>query len=425
MAAVVGLSHRTAPLAIRERVSPPSWAWPEILRDLAREPAVGEVALLVTCNRTEIYLVPPARVKVGLDFFLAHDRVAPDHLYVLEDARCTRHLFRVATGLDSPVLGETQVVGQVRQALAVAQSAGTAGADLAALLSAAVAAARRVHRETELGRYATSASEVAVKTAAALLGGLEDKPVLLLGAGKMCELAARALRGRGGRVFVCSRTTSHAAALVSRYGGELLPWGDLGRGLAMARLLICATAAPGVVLEDRMLREALAPERPVVVCDLGVPRNVDPRVADLPGVVLLDLDRFQAAALPPAEISARAEALLEEEVQKFEERLGARRVASVIRELRERYHGMARAESLRALAAMGDLAPEQRRAVEEMARRIANKALHGPTRALRRWAAAGADGGRYVEVLREALLARGSREVGAEEPREGQPGEER
>jgi len=421
----VGLSHRTAPLAIRERVSPPSWAWPEILRDLAREPGVAEVALLVTCNRTEIYLVPSVRTKVGLDFLLAHDTVAPDHLYVLEDGRCTRHLFRVASGLDSPVLGEAQVVGQVRQALAVAQSAGTTGADLGALLSAAVAAARRVHRETELGRYATSASEVAVKTAATFLGGLEGKPVLLLGAGKMCELAARALRGKGGRVFVCSRTTSHAAALVSRYGGEILLWEDLRQGLAVARLLICATAAPGVVLEERILRGALAPEKPVVVCDLGVPRNVDPRVADLPGVVLLDLDRLQADALPPAEIPAQAEAILEEEVRKFQERLAARQVASVIRELRERYHDVARVESTRALAAMGDLAPEQRRIVEEMARRIVNKALHGPTRALRRWAAAGAEGGHYVEILREALLARGSREVGPEERREGQPGEER
>lgn len=430
MLRVVGISYHTAPLALREKLAVSSEEHPAMLREIASCPRTGEaasgpgtreVAILATCNRTELYLVddvPPGRDEAAWQFFarrgLESDQASL--LYSKEGQQCVRHLFAVACGLDSPVLGETQVLGQVKGALAQAREAGTAGPVITALFSRAVAAAGRVHSRTGLGSHACSASSAAVEAISQELGSLRGSRILLVGAGKMAELAGRALRGRGAEVMVTSRSLGRASALAEKHGFSVLPWADLELGLASADAVICGTAAPHVILgADRMARAVAARGgRPLVVADLAMPRDVDPGVTRLPGVSLHDLDQLQARARANLEhrraLAGQAQALIEEEARRFCQWLAGRQAAPLIGAVRRRYLNMARGEVERALARMGPLSPEQRQVLEEMVRRLVNKGLHGPIKAMCRLAGDEGDA-LQLRLLADALLTPGTREA--------------
>jgi len=449
---VAGISCHTAPLALREKLAVSPDEHPRLLRELASFPEVREAAVLATCNRTEVYLVreeplSPAGGAVGegeggahrgeggprdpaWHFFLGRGLGSAEGLlYRKEGEDCVRHLFSVACGLDSPVLGETQVLGQVKEALARAREAGTAGPVLNALFQGAVATAGLVHSRTGLGSHACSASSAAVEAISAELGGLRGCRILLVGAGKMAQLAARALRGRGAEVWVTSRNPARAKEVASRHGLATVPWAELEQRLEQADAVICATGAPHVILGAERVARALAarcaaggrpsgscasPRARLVVADLAMPRNVDPQVGRLAGVRLFDLDELQARALANLEhrraLADQARAIIEEEAARFGKWLSGRRAVPLIRQVRERYQAMARAELERALARMGPLTPGQRRVLEEMVHRLVNKGLHGPIKAMSR-AASGPEGEWRLKVLAEALLAPGSREA--------------
>lgn len=420
MLRVAGVSCHTAPLDLRARLAVAPGEYPVLLRQLAAAPGVEEVVLLATCNRTELYLAGEGRHPAGdpAESFFARrglDGGGAHLLYHKEGTDCVRHLFSVACGLDSPVLGETQVLGQVKAALTRAKEAGTAGPVLHALFSRAVATAGRVHSHTGLGRHACSASSAAVEAIGRELGGLRGRRVLVLGSGKMAELASRALRDKGAEVQLTSRNLERATALADRYGFAPLPWAGLEAGLGQADAVICATGAPHVILDrERVARAVGTGERRLVVADLAVPRNVDPGVAELPGVRLFDLDELQAMVRAGLEhrraVAAQAEELIAGEVEAFCRWLAARRVTPLIREVRRRYREMARAELDRALGRMGPLAPRQRRVLEEMAHRLVNKVLHSPIKTMERLAGEG-DGQARLEVLAAALLTPGTREA--------------
>lgn len=428
MLRVVGISCHTAPLSLREKLAVSPGEYPGLLRELASRPGVEEVALLATCNRTELYLVDGpggAPGDAARAFFRARGLSGgeADLLYEREGPDCVRHLFSVACGLDSPVLGESQVLGQVKGALARAREAGTAGPILNGLFSRAVAAAGRVHAETGLGAHACSASSAAVEAISQELGGLQGRRVLLLGAGKMAELAGRALRGRGAEVRVVSRNPARSGAVAERCGFAAMPWSELERGLGEADAVICGTAAPHLILDRERVARALARRGGapgddaglrLVVADLAMPRNVDAAVATLPGVRLFDLDELQARARANLEyrraLAGRARDIIEAEVQGFGRWLAGRRVAPLIRAVRRRYESLARAELERALARLGPLAPGQRQVLEEMMGRLVNKGLHGPIKTMCRLAGDGR-GWSALEVLAEALLTPGAREA--------------
>jgi len=429
---VVGISCHTAPLDLREKLAVTGDEYPLLLREIAACPGMKEVAVLATCNRTELYLVnDPVRGGDAARRFFAGRGLGPGEAHLLyhkEGEECVRHLFSVACGLDSPVLGETQVLGQVKGALARAREAGTAGPLLNALFSRAVAAAGRVHAQTGLGSHACSASSAAVEAISQELGGLRGRRVLLVGAGKMADLAGRAMKGRGAEVWVTSRNLARAAALAEKYGFAPLPWAGLERALGEADAVICGTAAPHLILgADRIERAvtgraaaspalSLSPagERRLVVADLAMPRNVDPAVAGLPGVRLFDLDELQARARANLEhrraLAAQARDIIEEEAAHFQRWLAGRQAVPLIRAVRRRYLSLARGEMERALARMGPLTPDQRRVLEEMVRRLVNKGLHGPIKAMYRLAG-DHEGASQLRVLAEALLTPGTREA--------------
>ncbi|MEW6397924.1 MAG: glutamyl-tRNA reductase [Bacillota bacterium] len=454
MLEVAGVSCHTAPLALREKLAVCAEEYPRLLRELALSPAVGEAAILATCNRTEVYLVRHrARLGAGpvsdgaggggpcsgvaWQFFVGRGLGAGEEqlLYRKEGETCVRHLFSVACGLDSPVLGETQVLGQVREALTRAREAGTAGPVLNALFERAVATAGLVHSRTGLGSHACSASSAAVEAISAELGGLGGCRVLLVGAGKMAELAGRALRGRGAEVWVTSRNLGRAAAVAHRHGLTAVPWTELEERLGQADAVISGTGAPHLILGRERVARALAVRRErqcsregsastsasrpaggarLVVADLAMPRDVDPDVAGLPGVRLFDLDELQARARANLEhrraLAGEAQGIIEGEVARFQRWLAARQAVALIRAVRGRYQAMARREVEWALARMGPLTLEQRRVLEEMVQRLVNKGLHGPIKAMGR-GAGDREGEWRLAVLAEALLAPGTREA--------------
>ncbi len=411
---VVGVSCHTAPLATREKVALGEHERAGVLRQLLADGRVQEAAVLFTCNRTEFYLIP-ADEGPAMDFFASRglEGAELDAIYRRVDIECARHLFRVASGLDSPVLGETQVLGQVKHALSRAQIAGTAGPVVSTVFGRAVAAARRVHNRTGLGGHGFSASAAAVDVIAEALGGLKGRRILLVGAGEMCELAACILAGDEAEVTVCSRSLNHASELADRHGFRVAPWDRLWGEVRRAEAVISGTASPGTVLTSDGVADAVC-GRSLVICDLAVPRDVDLRVQEVPGVCLWDLDALHARARGKAAAAeaavAEAEAIVEEEVAAFARWWSGRDVAPLIQAVRRRYHALAREEVDRALDRLGVLTPKQRRVVEEMARKLVNKALHGPIKAMHGWAARGEAGAPYLHALEEAFLAPGSRE---------------
>lgn len=327
----LGVSHRTAPVEQREKVSLSSGRACSLLQALARDERVGEAVALSTCNRTEVYAAvsSPEDGKTAVSSALVQvTQVTPAELdelaYALVGTAVARHLIRVAASLDSMVIGESEIQGQVRAALHLAEAHATAGEQLRDLFRRALIVGKRVRRETAIGRGAVSFSAVAVELASEALPDLEDRRTVLIGAGHMAEATAGALAGTGARlVSVANRSVLAAQELAERFGGRGIPLSAVGEELRHADIVICSTESsfPVLTLSDVQLALQARPDRPLVLIDMAVPRDVEPRVRQLPGVILRDIDDLEQVA--HANLNGRlrearqAERIVEHELQRF------------------------------------------------------------------------------------------------------------
>ena len=301
--ALTGMSHKTAPVELRERFAYGPDEISDALSRLARIELIDEAAIISTCNRVEIYMVgeKPEHAARAVKEFLARDRpVSQDeverHSYVLVGSEAVKHLYRVSAGLDSMVLGEPQILGQVKDAYRAAAEAHTTGVLLNKLFHRAFQAAKRVRTETRVGNYAVSVAATAVELAAKIFGDISDCEVLLVGAGNMGELAAQHLVGSGvAGISVVNRTFTTAQKLAKNFGGSAVPFGELGDALVDSDIVIATTGAPQPIISHRMVKNAIKSRRykPIFLIDIAVPRDVEPKVQKLEHAYLYDIDDLQ------------------------------------------------------------------------------------------------------------------------------------
>jgi glutamyl-tRNA reductase len=398
---VVGLNHETASVAVREALAFPKERLPEALARLREETSLTEGMILSTCNRVEVYgrAGEPAGASVAAFLARFHGRPLEElepHLYRLEGEKAVRHAFRVAASLDSMVLGEPQILGQVKEAYEAAEQAGSLGSVLNALRNRSIAAAKRTRTETAIGRNAVSVSHVAVELARKIFGELRDRSVLLVGAGKMSELAARQMVRDGARAAVLGgRTFERAEQLAAALGGRAAPFEALRSEMTKADIVISGTGAPGVVIrrEDVEAARVGRRQRPLFLIDIAVPRDIEGAAASLPGVFLYDLDDLKSVA--EANLRERrkeasaAEAILEQEIRGFVEWRRSLEVVPLLVELRQRADEIRRAEVDRARRRLGPLTADQEKALEAVTSAIVNKLLHPPTVHLKEMASNG------------------------------------
>jgi glutamyl-tRNA reductase len=411
---IAGLSHRTAPLDVREQLALEADKLREVLSDLAGSGVCSELMILSTCNRVEIYGVADVAGEARGAAFrrLGAQRGLDLHaleplLYTVTGAEAIRHAFRVAASLDSMVLGEPQILGQVKDAFALAQSCRTIGPTLHALMSQAFAVAKRVRTDTEIGRYAVSVSFAAVELARKIFGSLGGKAVLLIGAGEMGELAARHLQDQGALpLYVANRTWGRAQELARDLAGTPVRYEDVTAVMAEVDIVITSTAAPEPIVRAEDVEAVLRARhaRPLFFIDIAVPRNVEPAVNDLANVFCYDIDDLRSVVesnLRERQREAqRGEALVEREVAKFADRLKDLEVVPTIVSLREKLEEIRRAELERALGRLPGADEATRQALDALSQSIVNKVLHAPTVKLRDSSRAG-HGRRWVEVISE------------------------
>ena len=387
---VIGLNHRKVPIELLERATVTAEALPKVLHDLCSRPNVSECVVLSTCNRTEVYALAErfhGAFQDIRDFFCDLTRLAPeqltDHLYSQHDTDAVAHLFAVAAGLDSAVLGESEILGQVKVAWEQAQREGAARSSLNLLFRHALETGKRVRTETAIGRSTASISYAAVEMATERLGSLADRRVLVIGAGEMGEGMAVALAGAAGDVVIANRTHARAAALAERIGGRAVALAEVPHELARADVVLTSVGAGTVLLDRELVEAARADEtRPLLVVDIAVPRDVDASVAQLPGVTLLDLDDLREwAARGRAERAAEADIvrhLVAEEVVRFGDVAAARQAAPLIAQLHDRAEHLRLAELARHRARLAGLDDKQWDAVEALTRGLIAKLLHEP-----------------------------------------------
>jgi glutamyl-tRNA reductase len=395
---VVGLSHQTAPLAVRESLAFPKDRLEEALERARGEAGLAEAMILSTCNRVEIYGRAPEPVAPRVAEFLArfHDRRPEElesHVYRLEGEAAVRHAFRVAASLESMVLGESQIFGQVKRAYEAADDAGALGSVLNALRNRSFAAAKRARTETAIGRNAVSVSHVAVELARKIFGDLRARSVLLIGAGKMSELAARQMVHDGARAAVLGgRTLERAEELAAALGGRAAPLEALRSEMERVDVVISGTGAPGLVVrrEDVEAAQGARRHRPLFLIDIAVPRDIEPGARKVKGVFLYDIDDLRSVAdanlRERRKEAASAEAILEQEIRAFLEWRQSLDMVPLLVELRSRADEIRRAEVEKARRRLGPLTPEQEKALDAVTRGIVNKLLHSPTVELKKMA---------------------------------------
>jgi glutamyl-tRNA reductase len=392
----VGLSHKSAPVAVREKVALGGDELKDAMSSLAGRPGVSEAMVVSTCNRVECYVYGES-LEEARRFFLERTADAEGHLYAHSGRDAVRHLFRVAASLDSMVVGEPQILGQVKESYGLAAAAQSAGAFVSRLCNRAFATAKRVRSETEIARGAGSVSQVAVELVEKIFGDLRDRAVLLVGAGKMGALSAKALRDLGAdRILVTNRSPEKARALAGEIGATAEPWDGLTSLLALADVVIVSTGAPTYVITQELAAHVMKARRGRSICliDLAVPRNVDPACGQQDNVYAYDIDDLQKVVVQThtarAEEALRAEAIVEAEVMAFAQERETRAALPVLAELRRRAEQIARVEADRTLSHLGAKLDEKgRKSVEAMAQAIVNKLLHGPTARLKEAAASG------------------------------------
>jgi glutamyl-tRNA reductase len=409
---VVGLNHRTVPLELLERVTVPPAGLPKALQDLAGREHLAEVALLSTCNRTEVYAYCTKFHPSVQDVsdFLSEQSGIPgtalaDHLYSYYDEAAVTHLFGVAAGVDSMILGEGEILGQVREALKVAEAEGTAQQALSRVFRHAIEVGKRSRAETGISRGAVSISSAAVALAAERLGSLAGRRVLVLGAGEMGEGMARSLAGSGvAEVTVVGRGRDRAAELAAKVGARPLSIERLPEALVAADVLLTSTGSAGVVISRDELEAAVTRRlgRPLLVVDIAVPRDVDPDCAHLPGITLLDMDDLRAFAERSLDRRrrevTRVRRIIAAELERFREENTAREVAPVVTALRARGEELRRAELERFRSRLEGLDPKTAEAVEALTKGIVAKLLHDPTVRVKESAGSGR-GQLYADAL--------------------------
>jgi glutamyl-tRNA reductase len=408
---VIGLNHRTVPLDLLERMTVADADLPKALADLAGRDHVSEAVVLSTCNRTEVYAAVERFHPAYADIreFLSRLAFLPpeafgDHLYAHYDEAAAGHLFAVAAGIDSAVLGESEILGQVRTAWERSLEEGTSGPALNMLFRHAVEVGKRARTETAIGQNVASVSQAAVAMAAERLEGLAGRSVLVLGAGEMGEGMVRSLVQAGADpVRVANRTWERSVDLAHRSGATAIHLDDLPSALVDIDLLLTSTGATSIIVEHGDVEPVIASRagRPLLIVDIAVPRDVDSAAGDLPGVTLLDMDDLRSYAETGLaerrrEVAA-VRAIVEEEVERFLEHSTAREVAPLITALREKVEDLRQAELARMAGPLDD---QQRQALDAATRAALAKLLHEPTVALKD-AAGTPRGERLAEALRE------------------------
>jgi glutamyl-tRNA reductase len=410
----LGISHKTAPLQLRERVALTEGRAAGVIRELVEAPEVHEAAAISTCNRTELYLVTPdgvAAESLALGVLAREAEIRPTelvgHLYSLHAAEGAAHLFRVTAGLDSMIIGEAEVQGQVKRAYELALVEGATGPILNRLFRGALAAGKRARSETAISQKGLSVPSVAVELAQRALGDLSSRLVLVVGAGETAELTARALAARGVEpAFIANRRYDRAIGLAQRFGGRAVRFEELPAQMEQADIVVASTSSPHHVIEREALVEVMTARggRPLLLIDLAVPRDIHPDCRELAGVSLHDMDDLQTLVERNAsgrEAEARqAESVLRSELGSFERWLASQDVAPTVASLRERA-----AEIVDRVLAENEprweaLSEADRKRMQAMARAIASRLLHEPTLRLKR--SSGEDDAYvYVNALRE------------------------
>jgi glutamyl-tRNA reductase len=393
----LGLNHTTAPLPVRERVVFHVEKLFDALGELTRERSAAEAAILSTCNRTELYLSTD-QPQTAAEWLAHYHRLQPTelqpYLYTLPQAEAVRHTFRVASGLDSMVLGEPQILGQMKEAVRVAESAGTLGTVLHKLFQRSFAVAKEVRTNTQVGANSVSMAAAAVKLAARIFPSLKDQNVLFIGAGEMIELTATHFAAQApARITVANRTLERAHALAHRFSGQAVELRELAAHLHEHDIVVSCTASSLPILGKGLVERALRARkhRPMFMVDLAVPRDIEAEVAELDDVFLYTVDDLQG--IVQGNLDARrsaleqAEAIIETQVGQFMHWMAARDAVPLIRALRDQGEAARRLELQRALRllARGD---DPKQVLEALSQGLLNKLLHGPTQALNEAAAA-------------------------------------
>jgi len=411
---LVGLNHRTAQIEIREKIAFPEEDLDRYMKALYNLPNLTEGLILSTCNRVEIYAATrdPEKGVEEIKGFLAQQHCLPlpefeDTLYILQGEELVKHIFRVASSLDSMVVGEPQILGQIKGAYRVAHATRTIGTLLNKLLHKAFSVAKRVRTETSIGNRAVSVSFVAVELAKKIFAHLEDREVLIIGAGEMCELAAHHLVRAGvKRVLVTNRTWERAMELAERFHGEAIPFSELSNALLRADIVISSTGSPDFVVTRKEVFKIIRKRKhsPLFIIDIAVPRDIDPQVHTIDNVYLYDIDDLQDVA--EANIkdrqheARRAEEIVATEVEKFCNWYQSLEVIPTIVSLQEKVEEMREKELDKTLSALPELSDKERRAMEVLSEAIVKKILHGPITLLKR-TSRNSEGESYVDAVKK------------------------
>ena len=421
---LIGVNHRTAPVEVRERFAIPEARLPEAVKELASYPGIEEGLIVSTCNRVEL-LARTTNGTADLTGFLKQlygFDPAPyrEHLYEYRERDAVRHMFRVASSLDSMVVGEPQILGQVKEAYATARAVGAVNSQLDALLTRAFAVAKRVRNETAVATSAVSVASVAVDLAKKIFGNLQGKTIYLVGAGKMCELSARHLLAHGAeKIYVSNRTYDRAAVLAKKFNGEAIPFDQLYDTIPRADIVISSTGAPHAIFRkehgERFLNKRR--NRPMFFIDIAVPRDIDPEMNKLDGIFVYDIDDLQqvvSSHVADRRVEAdRAEAIVQMEVDKFQGRLQTLDVVPTIVSLQEHLETVRQAEIDRVRGRLGTLTPEQELAVEALSRGIINKIMHTPITTLKSAARESAEVTTVIDLVRRLFGLRDARAAAA------------
>ncbi|HKX00166.1 MAG TPA: glutamyl-tRNA reductase [Bryobacteraceae bacterium] len=413
---VTGVSHKTAPVEVRERLAFPEASLPVALRNLVSQKGIVEAMVLSTCNRVEIAVsaddgVDPAAI-VGTFLQESHEISAETlgpSLYSYEGKDAVHHVFRVASSLDSMVVGEPQILGQLKAAYAGAKANDCLNGLLEMVVTRAFNVAKRVRSETGIGQMAVSVSYAAVELARKIFGTLDGRTVMIVGSGKMSELAARHLRRSGAaHIFVTNRTFERAQELATLFQGTPIEYNRFLGILPEVDILITSSGAPHYILDRAQMERVIAARRnrPMFLIDIAVPRNIEPAVNEIDNVFLYDIDDLQevvnANLRERIKEAERAEALVAEEVERMMARLKVQEVTPTIVSLQEQLEQIRTAEIERSRRKFGTLTPEQEEAIESLTRGIINKIAHGPISELRRHAGH-PDGVHIIDAIRQVF----------------------
>jgi glutamyl-tRNA reductase len=408
---LVGLSHKTAPIEIREKLTFPAHVQPQALSALTHDTEIAEAVILSTCNRTEVYAVgtsdevTDAVIDFLCDFHDLDRHELARYLYVVEGHAVVKHLFRVVSSLDSMVLGEAQILHQVKEAYDLSCESGTAQRLFHKLFRQSFELGKRVRTETAIGENAVSISYAAVELAKKVFDTLEGRTVLVVGAGKMSELTAKHLVSQGVRsVMVANRTYERAVELADKFEGTAIPYEQLFERMREADIVISSTSAPGYVIDKAQVAGVTRGRRsPLFLIDIALPRDVDPAVNDLPNAFVYDIDDLNGVVQSNLDErmheARRAEAIIEEEIATFETWIESLEVVPTIAAIRAAAEQVREEEFAKAAKRLGSLSAKDLATVEALSQAIVSKMLHGPTARLRD-AAAEKDGYASVESAR-------------------------